>query len=327
MRTEGRLLLLAGCLATAGCATQIEALRVAPATEGQPVEVAARIAGGALASAPTPQIEVRPESAGASYVVAGRMQPAGNDEFRATLPPQAYGQHRVRVHVANATPPAREQTFFVAARRGCFAFDGDPTPQGWSLQGIFDNGNPGVQVSLCRAGSRIFGSDDVPVRVADANYPELYARDIAGELGALSVALVPACFPTRLPSGRRWTMDFVSPDLSQNADWQVGRFSFALRASDAAALAKEQQPQVQAMLKVRQRDGAVRYYAEQIDGQAFRYETVGPEWQRFVFSFDAPVDSTVLEARVRFFGAAAQHEANGRVQLDLVCPEGRRTGP
>jgi hypothetical protein len=313
-----------GCLlavaALAGCATEIRSIKVAPAQEGAPISVAAEIAPS-WRDVPPPAVEVRSDSNGTAYQRAGTLAPAGSGQYQAQLPPQPYGKSTVQVRVTEGDKSTtREQPFYVAARPACFAFDApEKNAQGWSLHGLFENGNPGVQLATCSGGpDQRPGIKEPAPRVEGVNFPEAFP----GSSGALSVPLSSACFPLVAGSNTRWwTLDFVSPSLEQRGDWQVARFSFAIRSADAHLLPRDRWPRLQAMLKVRKADNTESYYAEQDAAGAFRYETVTADWQRFTFTFQPPAGATVLEARIRYFGAPSPRPSDAAAQVDLVCPE------
>jgi hypothetical protein len=324
MRAIGVLVIV---VATAGCATRIDTIAVAPAREGEPIDVTVRVTPFLTFPQP-PSLQVRSDTNATAYQPAGSLAPSGTNQYSGQIGPQPYGRNTLNVRVPYTIPlppvtqsTSREQQFIVGARAACFAFDAsDPTPQGWTVAGVFDNGNPATQVAGPGCNFGPGGSPGIsgpPVRTQGANFPEIFP----GNFGALAFPLGGSCFPTTLASGSPfWAFDFVSPDLSNRPEWQVSRLSFAIRSNDALLLPQSAWPRAQAIIRVRKPDNSISFFAEMV-GSQFRFETVTSAWQRFTFSFSPPAGSTVLEARIRFFGTPAQRTSDSLVNLDLVCPE------
>lgn len=310
--------LLATALIATGCATQIDSIAVSPALEGESATVTVKVTPF-LTAPHTPSMEVRNDTNGTAYAPAGTLPSTGSNEYSGPLTAQTYGMNTLKVEVPYTIvlPPvrrstSREQPFVVGARAACFAFDAaQPNAQGWTMAGLFGNGDPNWQIATCGAG--IGGA---PARIASDNVPYVFETGF----GALSYTLPPACFPATLPpKATHWAIDFRSPDLALRPEWQVYRVSFAIRAADVLILTGAGL-KVQAILKVRKPDDRESYFAERA-GSGFRFESITNAWQQFTFTMQPPAGSTVLQVLIRVFGEVPVVLPDSWVRLDLVCPE------
>lgn len=310
--------LLATALIATGCATQIDSIAVSPALEGESATVTVKV-NPFLTAPHTPSMEVRNDTNGTAYAPAGTLPSTGSNEYSGPLTAHTYGMNTLKVEVPYTIvlPPvrrstSREQPFVVGARAACFAFDAaQPNAQGWTMAGLFGNGDPDWQIATCGAG--IGGA---PARIASDNVPQVFETGF----GALSYTLPTACFPATLPPGAKyWAIDFRSPELALRPEWQAYRVSFAIRAADVLILAGAR-PSVQAILKVRKPDGRESYFAE-LAGSGFRFEPITSAWQQFTFTMQPPAGTTVLQVMIRVFGEVPVVLPDSWVRLDLVCPE------
>src|SRR5215467_10709199 len=91
-----------------------------------------------------------------------------------------------------------------------FYFGGSSTTQGWTCDGIFDVNSPPP--------NRL---DNATAVAADERSPDFPRPDPNHTKGALFVNLFG---PLNAASGK-WQLDLVSPDVSEDPDWQNGWFT------------------------------------------------------------------------------------------------------
>lgn len=313
-------LLAALIVMSAACAPTLDSLSVTQGTDVNLIRVEARINGAAAVSLGTPKLSIARVSGAQAptFQQVGDMALVTRPLYRRDEVNVPQGVIRVQVTVpysvlfqTGTRTLTRTQDFTVAARAGCFFFDGDNA--GFTADGFFEiaGAAPGNRVNICPGQPPFVARGD--------NFPRAYTSVIPGDFSSLAIQTNVPCItaPPTLQSGFI-DFDFVSPNLSGAAGWAgANGFEVEARVPLAAAVPANQ---VRAQLIFQ--DPAGQFHAEvDTNGQVVFHNMTGA-WQ--ALSVTRP-GFQVANVHVRMFIPRTNGlgSPDSRIEIDRLCP---RTG-
>ncbi len=198
------------------------------------------------------------------------------------------------------------------------------TAQGWTLDGLYDGDTPTMLL-------------DTKGKAVWIDYTDIGAKPDFDKMGNNKGAVIHIAGPGLPKSDQAtsgfWRFDFVSPDVSNDAQWQ-GINGVAASLTDKTSLTGLTAPHVQFLLQVKKPDGSTTFLVETTTMPSGTAEPVfyplDPkrlwEWNHLASIIPVPQGYVVEHIHIRVFGVA-EHPSNtqslyavGYIALDSVSP-------